>query len=154
MRRLRGGVKNQRQSGFLIGKIHLLGDRILARKLRHHNVEINPAQGRIMFVLWRQDGIPISELARQAGLEKSTLTSMLDRLEQMGYLRRVRSPHDRRQVLIQRTEQDLGWQDVYIEVSQEMSRLFYRGFSEEEIERLENYLERLYENLSAEDTEQ
>lgn len=147
-------MKSQRQSGFLIGKIHLLGDRILARKLRQHGVEINPAQGRIMFVLWRQDGIPISELARQTGLEKSTLTSMLDRLEHMGYLRRVHSPNDRRQVLIQRSEQDLGWQPVYVEVSREMSRLFYRGFSEEEIERLDGYLERLYQNLSAEDTQQ
>ena len=89
-------MKDQRRGGFLIGQIHRFGGRILSKKLQARGIEINPAQGRIMFVLWQDDGIPITELAKQTSLGKSTLTSMLDRLEQAGYLRRVPSPHDRR----------------------------------------------------------
>ena len=115
--------------------------------LKEYKIEINPAQGRIMFVLWQEDGLPISELARRTSLEKSTLTAMLDRLERMGYLRRVHSAEDRRQVLVERTEQDKSWQDIYVKVSQEMSALFYMGFSEGEIDELDGYLRRLLANL-------
>lgn len=142
-------MRNQRQGGFLISKIHHLGGRVFGRKLQEYQVEINPAQGRIMFVLWREDNIPINELAKKTSLAKSTLTSMLDRLEEAGYVERVRSEEDRRQVLIRRTEKDKAWQEVYVQVSQDMTRLFYAGFSESEIDKFEGYLGRILDNLLA-----
>ena len=74
------------QGGFLIAKIKHLSGRIFARMLKEQEIEINPSQGRIMFVLWQEDALPISELANRTGLGKSTLTSMLDRLESSGFL--------------------------------------------------------------------
>jgi DNA-binding MarR family transcriptional regulator len=88
-----------KQGGFLISKIHQLSGRIFAKKLKEHAIEINPSQGRILFVLWQNDGISIRELAQKTALEKSTLTSMLDRLEEAGYLKRRPSPEDRRKLL-------------------------------------------------------
>ena len=79
-------MKHQSQGGFLIAKIHQLSGRIFSKLLKKHQIEINPAQGRIMFVLWRNDNIPIQELAKKTSLSKTTLTSMLDRLEIMGYI--------------------------------------------------------------------
>ena len=147
-------MKDQRQGGFLISKVHQLSGRIFARMLRQYEVdEINPAQGRIMFVLWRSDRIPISELARRTSLGRSTLTSMLDRLEQSGYVRRTPSPGDRRVTLIERTEKDRAFQQRYIQVSQEMGELFYDGFSEAEIDQFESYLERIQDNLTARETD-
>ena len=144
-------MKDQRQGGFLISQIHQLGGRIFARKLRRHGIELNPAQGRIMFVLWRKDGISITELARQTSLGKSTLTSMLDRLERLGYVRRVPSLQDRRVLLIERTEKDRAFQDLYLQVSQEMVALFYDGFSATEIEAFERFLVRILDNLTGSD---
>jgi DNA-binding MarR family transcriptional regulator len=142
-------MKTQRQGGFLIAKIHHLGGRVFARKLKEYRIEINPAQGRIMFVLWQDDGISMSELAKRTSLGKSTLTSMLDRLEEMGYVTRVRSEEDRRSILIQRTAKDESWQEVYVRVSQDMGRLFYDGFSDSEIDEFERYLGRVLDNLVA-----
>ena len=142
-------MKTQSEGGFLIAKIHQLAGRIFSRMLKECEVEINPAQGRIMFVLWRSDGIPITELARKTSLEKSTLTSMLDRLEDAGYVARVHSPDDRRVNLIERTAKDKAWQKVYLRVSQQMTKLFYAGFSEAEIDEFERYLKRIFDNLSA-----
>ena len=142
-------MSGRHQGGFLIAQIHQLAGRIFAKKLRECHVEINPAQGRIMFVLWRNDGIPISELAKETSLGKSTLTSMLDRLEESGYVTRVRSQEDRREVLIKRTEKDESWQEVYAQVSLEMSALFYAGFSESEIDGFEESLRRILDNLIA-----
>ena len=140
----------QRQGGFLIAKIHQLSNRILAKKLvKYHLDEINPAQGRILFVLWQHDGIPISELARRTSLGRSTLTSMLDRLEGAGYVTRVPSQDDRRKILVERSDKDRALQERYAQVSEDMAGLFYDGFSGREVEEFEQYLERIYDNLAA-----
>jgi DNA-binding MarR family transcriptional regulator len=140
-------MKLQQEGGFLIAKIHQLSGRIFAKKLKEYDIEINPAQGRIMFVLWREDEIPIHELARKTSLGKSTLTSMLDRLEEMGFIIRVPTKQDRRKILIKRTEKDKSFQDLYIRVSQDMTTLYYNGFNASEIDQFEAYLRRIFNNL-------
>lgn len=141
-------MKNQRKGGFLISKIHQLSGRIFARMLKQYGIEeINPAQGRIMFVLWQNDGIAINELSKRTSLSKSTLTSMLDRLERTGFIRREASDKDRRKIYIWRTEKDKSFQKQYVEVSKKMSDIFYKGFTEKKIDGFENMLERIFENL-------
>ena len=41
------------------------------------------------------------DLARQTGLSTASITGVLDRLEQGGFVRRVRDPHDRRRVIVE-----------------------------------------------------
>ncbi len=141
-------MKQQRQGGFLISKIHQLSQRIFARILKDHRLEeFNPAQGRVMFVLWQKDTIPIHELVEKTQYSKSTLTSMLDNLEKAGFIKRVPSKEDRREILITLTEKNRLLEDKYIDVSREMGKLFYNKFNDEEIDDFENYLERILENL-------
>ncbi|MHB8060391.1 MAG: MarR family winged helix-turn-helix transcriptional regulator [Gaiellaceae bacterium] len=144
----RTGSRQLRQGGFLVSKIHQLSGRIFARKLREHRVEkINPAQGRILFVLWQEDGISIQELAKRTSLGKSTLTSMLDRLERADELRRVPAEGDRRKTLIYLTQKDRALRATYDRVSAEMSDLYYAGFTAAEIDSLERGLARILDNL-------
>jgi DNA-binding MarR family transcriptional regulator len=141
-------MKEQSQAGFLMAKIRQVGERIFVRRLKQYGIEINPAQGRIMFALWQKDGIPINELAKKTQLKKSTLTSMLDRLVKLGYIKRLHSKEDRRIILIKRTEKDRIMEKKYVEVSEEMTRLFYKQFSRSQIDRFENNLERILDNLT------
>jgi DNA-binding MarR family transcriptional regulator len=100
-----------------------------------------------MFALWQKDNISINELSNKTQLKKSTLTSMLDRLENMGYIRRQRSKTDRRKILIKRTKKDQTMEKKYIQVSEEMTKLFYKGFSTSQMERFEKDLEHILNNL-------
>jgi len=140
-------MRQQRQAGFLMAKIRQVAGRILERMLKDSNVEISSAQGRIMFALWQQDGVSINELAKKTQLKNSTLTSMLDRLEKMGYIRRQRSKKDRRKILLERTNKDKNLESEYVRLSQEHTKLFYHGFSEDQIDRFEKDLERILNNL-------
>ena len=68
--------------GFLITRIKQVGGRVFDRILSQKKIDVfNGAQGRILYVLWQDNGVPISELSRQTGLATTTLTSMLDRME-------------------------------------------------------------------------
>lgn len=131
-----------------MAKIRQVGGRISERMLKDFGIEINSAQGRIMFALWKQDGIAINELAQKTQLKKSTLTSMLDRLETMGYVQRQRCKKDRRKILIKRTDKDKNLESQYVELSQEITKLYYKGFSKSEIDRFEKDLAKILDNLT------
>ncbi len=147
-------MKSQRQAGFLMAKIRQVAGRLVERILKEYNIEINSAQGRIMFALWQADGISISELVKKTQLKKSTLTSMLDRLENMGYVRRQRCKKDRRKILIKRTNKDKTLENRYVELSGEITKLFYKGFSKTEIDRFENDLKKILDNLTEYEVQQ
>ena len=97
--------------------------------------------------------MPIVELAKRTGLAKTTLTSMLDRMESQGHVVRCCDTKDRRQIRIRLTEQAQKLEEKYGQVSDEMSRLFYRGFADEEIKALENGLGKILRNLEAEESQ-
>lgn len=135
--------------GFLISKVKQVQGRVFEKLLQEHGVDaFNGAQGRILFVLWQEDGIPISDLSDKTGLAKTTLTSMLDRLESSGYLRRVPDAGDRRKVVIRLTEAARALQADYDQVSARMNGLFYAGFADEEIIAFETALARILQNLT------
>jgi DNA-binding MarR family transcriptional regulator len=72
---------------------------------------------------------------------------MLDRLEAMGFVRRQRGEEDRRQVLIYRTEKDRATEKQYVQLSEQMTEIWYRGFTDAEASQFEAYLERILDNL-------
>ncbi len=136
------------QGGYLISRIKQVGMRLFDRMLSEADIDaFNGAQGRILYVLWQQDGITISRLSSQTSLANTTLTSMLDRMEQSGLVMRKPSPTDRRAQLICLTDKARGLQEEYDRLSDEMNALYYRGFKPEEILQLENYLQRILANL-------
>ncbi|HRY54537.1 MAG TPA: MarR family transcriptional regulator [Spirochaetia bacterium] len=135
--------------GFLLAKVHQVSGRVFARLLREAgDFPINPAQGRILFALWRAGRpLPMGELAAETALEPSTLTSMLDRLEAAGLARRSPSPSDRRVVLVERGEADRALEERYAELSARMTGLFYGDLGEAEVAAFEASLERILANL-------
>jgi DNA-binding MarR family transcriptional regulator len=54
--------------------------------------------------LWEEDNQTVSGLGEKLFLESNTLTPILKKLEEMGYLRRQRDPADERQVLVRLTD--------------------------------------------------
>ena len=135
--------------GFLITKIKQIQGRMFEKTLIEYGItQFNGAQGRILFVLWENDNIPISELAEKTGLAKTTLTSMLDRLENSGHILRMYDPTNRRIVRINLTETVKNLQEQYNEVSYKMNEIFYEGFSDDEILVFENCLVKVLKNLT------
>lgn len=58
----------------------------------------------VLNVLWRDDRQRVGVIADQLGLESSTLTPLLKRLEAAGLVHRARNPENERQVLVELTE--------------------------------------------------
>jgi mobile rSAM pair MarR family regulator len=134
--------------GFLITKIKQLGDRTFEKVLSKRNINaFNGPQGRILYVLWQEDGIPIKTLSENCGLAITSLTTMLERMEKQGLITRLQDPKDKRKTLLYLTETARLLKQDYDEVSDEMEQIYYRDFSREEIMEFEEYLDRVLKNL-------
>ncbi|MBU5484335.1 MarR family transcriptional regulator [Clostridium sp. MSJ-11] len=141
-------MNNYYEGGLLISKIHQLTGRVANILLKQIDLEeINPAQGKILLTLKKKNGIAINELSKELSLGKSTLTSMLDRLEKLGFIKRVLCKEDRRKVLVYLDEDYISLADRYESMISEMSNMYYKGFEEHEIVEFENYLNKVYNNL-------
>ena len=136
------------KTGFLISQIKQVQARVFQRLLQNSGVEeFNGPQGRILYILWQKEDVPIVELSQKTGLAKNTLTSMLGRMEEAGLIARKSGKTDRRQSLITLTEKARELEGKYREVSDLMNGIFYEGFTEEETKQMDGLLERILENL-------
>ncbi len=141
-------VNMKTEGGFLISQIKQVSGRIFEKMLAEAGVDaFNGAQGRILYILWQEDNIPIIELSHKTGLAKTTLTSMLDRMEAAGLVMRVPSPSDRRQIHIVLTDNARALSGRYDEILEQMNEVFYHGFTEEEVLLFETTLRRVLKNL-------
>lgn len=135
------------KGGFYISQIKQLQDRIFERLLLENGIELNGAQGRILFILWKKTPLTISEISEQTSLAKNTVSVVINGMVHKGIVDRNINPQNRRQTLVSLTEYAKSLQGKYEMVSQQMNLLFYEGFSEDEQKQFEQYLARILETL-------
>ena len=58
----------------------------------------------VFLVLWERDGISVTEIGERLMLDNGTLSPLLKKMEQAGYIRRQRSREDERVVAVTLTE--------------------------------------------------
>jgi len=140
--------RSPREGGILIAQVHQLSGRIFAKILKKHHIHgLNPAQGRIVYALWKASPLSQTDLAEHTRLDKSTLALMLDRLEASGQVTRLNDPADARRKLVTLTDKNRSQHAAYAEASREMADQFYKGMPATEIEAFEASLRRILSNL-------
>lgn len=139
-------VKKTR-GGTLLSQVHQVCGRVWNKILRENDMaDLEGARGRIIFALWGKDGVPIKTLCEKTSLDKSTLTGIIDRLERDGYVERKSSETDKRSTLISLTGKEQEFAKNIQKVSTQMNKIFYKGFSDDEIIQFEEMLARILEN--------
>ena len=129
-------------SGFYISRIKQINTRLLNKLLAQKNITaFNGEQGRILHVLWENDGISNQELSKRSGLAMSSLTTMLERMEEKNLLTRKGCPKDKRKCLLFLTEHANSLKKEYDEISDKMTKLSFEGISEDERLAFEKTLE-------------
>ena len=134
--------------GFQVSKIKQLGDRIFEKILAERGIEaFNGAQGRILYVLFQGDGVPIKTVSEKCGLAITSLTTMLERMDKGGLILRKQDSVDKRKTLLFLTDKARVLEQDYIAVSEEMGDIYYQGFTADEVKAAEEYLNRIRLNL-------
>ena len=135
--------------GLVMVQIKQLQSRIIEKLLKETlgEASINSAQINIMYQLWNEDNITISELSKRTQLANTSLTTMLERLEAQGQILRCRNDKNRREIRIQLTEHARSFQENTLEILTAMHSINFNGFTLEEENQMYDFLNRMKSNL-------
>lgn len=106
-------------------------------------------QDLIMVQLWNEEGLTQSHLAERVGIDVSTMTKALQRLERYGLVRRCHDTEDTRVIRVHLTEQGRALEPVVTEKWLQAEQRTFAGFSDDEYALMCNFLERIEKNIIA-----
>jgi DNA-binding MarR family transcriptional regulator len=122
-------------------------DRELGADKRLGSLEMSAAQYIIIANLAGPAGPrSASDLCKGISYDAGAMTRMLDRLESKGLIVRARSPHDRRLMNLELTEEGRAAYPRMREIAMTVTNRFLRGFTKTEARQLEGFLTRMLEN--------
>jgi len=105
--------------------------------------EITPVQFYVLNALSVKDGMKFKDLAKSVGIDGSTLTGILDRMERGGFIERRDDPEDRRSLLVFLTPKAREIGPEIIELAEKLDRNIRGQFSPDELEICLGVLDRL-----------
>lgn len=106
-----------------------------------------PVDWRILSTLQESDGHNIAYLAERTATERSNLSRSVDKLEQLGLVRRRREPRDRRHVQLHLTNAGRRKFDEVLPVVLWNIDRVLEGFSADERKRFMEFLNRAKDNV-------
>jgi len=110
-------------------------------------LELNPTDYKAMSVLERLGPLSAGDIAAHTGLAAASVTNLIDRLEEKGFVRRVDDPADRRRVLVAPVGEKVAAARKYFRSTQQSLARLYERYSERELETIADFLERNAERL-------
>lgn len=105
--------------------------------------DVTPVQYGVLKCLWSKDGQNPSQIAASLYLDSSTITGILDRMENKGLIKRLADPSDRRSLKVILTEQGSRLKEPIIKIIDEENRKVLSILEEEERIKLIEYLNRI-----------
>jgi len=103
--------------------------RLITREYQPHldQLGITYPQYLVLLVLWEQDKLPVNDIAKKLILNTNTITPLLKRLEQQGFLKRERSASDERKVIIFLTDKGKGLKEKAALIPEKLARNLLDG---------------------------
>jgi DNA-binding MarR family transcriptional regulator len=92
------------------------------------------SHGDIIYVLLERGPQPMKELSRRINRDKSTVTSLISKLERLGFVGRTDDPEDKRSFLIGLTDKGERLRQDFYEISRIILDRFWYGISRHERE--------------------
>jgi MarR family transcriptional regulator, organic hydroperoxide resistance regulator len=112
------------------------------------NVRVTFVQAGILFLLKQSNGRTMSDLSQLIGVDNSTLTGLVDRLEKVGFVARQASPTDRRSLLIQVTPEGIAEGDKAKMIIKRVNEEIKTGFAPEDMEIFKGILKSFFEKFN------
>jgi MarR family transcriptional regulator, organic hydroperoxide resistance regulator len=140
-------MKMEYQVGFLLSRATWAMNNAVNRLLRENgHADISVAYFAVLHALWENDRMSITDLGEKAQLEKSTMTSLIDRMEGAGLVRREDHPTDRRAYQICLTTRGKELEQNLDEVVSRVYKHLTRGIAEEDLQKSIKVCKRLIQN--------
>lgn len=134
---------------YFISKTKKNMTKFLEKKLDNYNLgDLIPSHGNILTVLYANNNkLTMKEIAKKVGKDKSTITSLVNKLIKLGYVTKETSEEDKRVSFIILTEKGKSIEEKYNSICDDVYSTAYKGFSQEEKETFLKLLKKLNTNF-------
>ncbi len=133
----------------LVSRITEKAHRLIVRKLQAHGSEgVVPSHGDILMNLLTGEKYTMKDLAEKIHRTKPTVTVLIDKLVDFGYVTKEKSKEDSRVTFIKLTEKGLVLRTSFIAISEKLNAVVYKDLADEDAEYFEATLRKINQNLN------
>ena len=131
-------------------------DALIAQVCRRHyrrahdlleTIGLYRGQPPLLHTLWKEDGRTHSELAERLHVRQATITKMITRMEEAGFVERRKDAQDRRVSRVYLTAAGRAIQERAQEALRQLEKEVLAGFTAQECAVLRGFLTRICDNL-------
>ena len=138
---------------YLISRVSLSVTAALKKEFASSGVEeVKPAYLCVLMSLWQADGLKVIELSKKAGLEPSTMTGLLDRMERDELVERTTDLTDRRVLRIHLTKTGRRVRDPVLKAVERVITKIFAGIPQESISQTKDLLRHVLANAHQDST--
>jgi MarR family transcriptional regulator, organic hydroperoxide resistance regulator len=139
-----------RRSLSLISKIEKAAHSYIKAELNSHGVKgLVLSHGEILATLYfSKRPLTMKEISEQIRKTQPTVTVLIDKLIELDYVKKAKSPTDARISYITLTEQGEKFKKVFLTISENMNKKMHHGLSANDIDCLEKTLTKVLSNFS------
>ncbi|OEH91361.1 hypothetical protein BFG57_05715 [Bacillus solimangrovi] len=128
----------------LISRIREHANKFIVSELEKRGITgMAPSHGDILMVLYQHEQATMKQLAESIKRTKPTVTVLVNKLVDLGFVQKQKGSIDGRMTYITLTEEGENLRSVFFEISDQLNDVVYDGLSIEEQEQLHHMLERI-----------
>jgi len=132
----------------LISRIREKANRFIVRELENHGINgIVPSHGDILIILFQGEKYTMKELADRISRTKPTVTVLIEKLVEYGFVEREKSDTDSRVTYIKLTNKGIGLKPIFDDISEKINALICGDFIDGEPEVFEKLLHKVNSKL-------
>lgn len=113
---------------------NVIFDQAFQKKIAGELKELSKNQPMVIKIIGMEGEVMPSTIGKYTGMEKSSLTRMVDDLEKKGIAYRKTDPDDRRKVLVSLTEKGLRYYNYLNKITAEMADEILKFVDEKDVE--------------------
>ncbi len=138
----------QRNTIFLISKIRENANKFILADLAQHGItNLAPSHGDILACLYQKERVTMKEIADAIHRTKPTVTVLVNKLAELGLVRKAQAAEDSRVIYAELTCKGKELQKIFEKISEDLMQQVFRDMTQEEIKKLESSLQKILANL-------
>lgn len=138
----------QRNGLALISRIREKANKFIVRELESRGVKgIVPSHGDILVILFQGEKYTMKELADKIHRTKPTVTVLIEKLVDYGFVEKEKSYTDGRITYIKLTKKGMELKPIFEDISNKLNALLYGDFTDKESEAFEKLLHKVNSRL-------
>jgi len=119
---------------------------ILDALSKHGLKELVPVHGDVLYALFRFDELSMKEISSIVGRKKSSVTTIVEKLMKLQYVKKVRDENDNRSYRISLTSKGRSFSSTISEISEDLIKKVYKDMPVTERVQLVKSLRRIDDN--------